>query len=281
MNDVDKLYPALSALAEGQIKGCTLNALGKCAHQKDCRYLRLADCCDMVRNGWPRWSVDPYHYLATLDQFVSTFNNDLAARRNVWRKLSGSPSQFLDTVVEAAWALQFRDSGLSVAIETPFDSKNADFLLTHNGNSYWLDVLSVDVNKRDSCTEKPADSVAKQRGSEKSTTSIIVGKATEKYRSKFREAVKCGSLKGSSVGVLLCVMKSERAVLSPLLPNALGSAESSLVHAMFDKQDPAFTLVLVHTLRPREHSDLLQPVPVAKWTRSGGDAFGWLFSTLL
>jgi hypothetical protein len=96
----------------------------------------------------------------------------------------------------------------------------------------------------------------------------LADKAREKYGKKFWQAVKFGSLKGCRVGVLLCVLKSEKVVLPSVLPN-LHNVE--IPPSLFDASSPGLDLVWVHALRPHTDSGILQPVLLAKWTRNASE----------
>lgn len=274
--NVDDRYPALSSLA--QCQGCTLNALGKGSQRVDNKYLRLNDCCDMVLNDSPRWSVDPYHYLATLDEFAKRLQGDDSVRRKIWDKLvggspvGGGPSVFLDTVAEAAWYLYFLDSGQSPVLEEPFDpsnpnSKDADIVLTLNGTKCWLDVLNVDFNGGSLPSANPNTSFI-GRPTREDIEAQLVKRATKKYDTKFKDAVKTGHLQNASVGILLCLMKSEPKIISSFFVDLENGTELPPPTNLFGDRRPKFWLVWVNTLRPRLNSDVLQPLPILTWVNN-------------
>ncbi|MGA2222578.1 MAG: hypothetical protein ABSH21_12535 [Verrucomicrobiia bacterium] len=322
---MDGLYPALSKLAE-ETKGKTLCSLGmsaltgnygkvsqcgqsfgECAHQKkkgnevlcdkprascdwqkDTSFLRFVDCCYMVQKDFSDcW---PHYYLATVNEFVSKIS-DRAVRKRVWHKLRGSGSQFLDTVVEAAWALHFWDKKIDFKLDEQFDRSNpqsgdADFCVHHKGGSYWLEATNVDLIKHDVPIVKPSDPSAEQPKTKRTTISILVERAERKFREKFAVNPEPTSLKGASAGILLSIQSSLRAVMSPLSTapeKILAGDQSPLVADMFKKfanNNPALSLVLIHWLGDFAASGTLRPGYFVAWQPSGDDQFGWLLKTL-
>jgi len=275
--DVDARYPALSSLAESQ--GRTLNTIAKGAHLSDLRYLRLADCCNLALSDSPRWGIDAYNYLATIDEWVRRFESDALACKKVWQKLvGGSPSVFLDTVVELAWGLYFLDQGLPVSLEHQFDpldptSKDADVVVTWGGTKYWLDILNIGPNKPDPPLEtQGAPLIWRPTAGRDEVAVSLSNRAKLKYDDKFKSAVRSGSLVGSSVGVLLCVLKVEKSVIPQFFSALVHRLETPPPPGLFDEQHPGLSVVWVHTLRARDKSDLLQPSSIVKWSR-GPDVF--------
>jgi hypothetical protein len=134
--DIDDLYPHLSALAKSQNK--TLNRFGKDAHNPHRNYLGLGDCCWFILNKRPRCrSGDPYNYLATVDECVKISSQ--TESRELWRRLGkGGHSTFLDTVVEAAWAIYFKGKDCMVKMDVPLpgSEKKADFMVTIHGKRW-------------------------------------------------------------------------------------------------------------------------------------------------
>lgn len=229
---------------------------------------------------WPRY------YLATVNEFVSKISHR-AVRERVWHKLRGSGSQFLDTVVEAAWALHFREKRIDFKLDEQFDrsslqSGDADFCVHHEGRNYWLDVTNVDLIKHDVPIVKPSDPRADQSKKKKTTMSILVKRAETKFGDKF----KANSLQGDSAGILLSIQSSLRAVMSPLstAPEELLTGDQSpLVADMFKKfanNSPALSLVLIHWLGVFDASGALRPGYFVAWQPNGNDQFGWLLKTL-
>jgi hypothetical protein len=149
--DIDAQYPALSSLA--QEHRYTLKKLGKMTQPTKIGYLGLGNCCYEILNNAPRWAgCDSYNYLFTLDKFLNKLPIENPAHQKLWRKLTGNQSVFLDTVVEAAWALHFWDKGLSALFEQLLDpskptGKDADIVVILDGTKYWLDALSVDFDQ--------------------------------------------------------------------------------------------------------------------------------------
>lgn len=209
----------------------------------------------MVLNNFPRWSnADHYNYLATIDEFVSRLCPK--QRDSVWHKLNGSDSQFLDTIVESAWALYFWDNGISVDLEKKFDPSrpelgDADFYIFHEGLSYWLDATSVAFCRRPNSREELIATLAKR--------------AKDKYRVKFTSAATSAHLKCSSVGVLLCVLRREPSVFPLLVSDLCENVQFPAPPTLFDDQRPSLTLVCVHTLSSDRRSDVLRPSPIITW----------------
>jgi hypothetical protein len=266
--DVDALYPGLSALAKS--RGKTLNELAKFATSKRDGYLSFADCCWFVFNELPRCrSGDPCNYLATFDKYVNTFG----PTSKKWKRLfSGPSSTFLDTLVEAAWALFFKDKGFTVRLEERFDpsdqgSKDADLVVTIEGKQWWLDVLSIGANTPKASTIS-SDMPSLGRRSIDAVVDDLVCRVRKKYNEKFKDAIRAGLLDGLSVGILLCVFKKEPSVIPQLISELSNGEELEPPSSLFDRLR-GLDLVWVHTLRPQEGSDVLQPVPLCRWTLNG------------
>jgi hypothetical protein len=270
--NVDAQFPALSFLAQSKGREKTLNQLGKDAHPKDDKYLGLADCCQAVLNDRPRWVVDEYNYLATLNEFISRLPDNPGVRKKIWDKLKniGHPTAFLDTVVEAAWALYFWDNSIPTdGLEMQLDpskpkGKDADIVLTCKGIKYWLDAYSVQLDQQ---LEYLISSMKARKVSRPPYQEIITeltAHAKKKYDDKFKATVNSGSLRGSSVGVLLCVLKAEKIVIPPL-SHTLGVEES--LPPELSETCPGLDIVWIHTFRLRKGSDLLKPIQIRKWIR--------------
>jgi hypothetical protein len=271
--DVDHLYPHLSALAKSQ--RTTLNELGKRANPQHNNFIGLADCCWIFlnHNKYARWAnAGSANYLATLDEHLKALA-DLTVCKKFWRKLvKRNSTSFLDTVVEAAWAIYLRDKGYTVQDEVPFDptgkksKKDADLVVTIDGKDWWLDAFSMGANQNNPLGSIPA--VPFQRSLD-TVVDELAKKACNKYDDKFKAVIRSGLLKGSSIGVLLCVIKREQSVIPKFFPQLLNGTKVQAPLFLFDTKRPSFDLVWVHTLRSREGSDILKPYELCKWMRKG------------
>lgn len=274
--NIDAKYPALARMARSQ--GYTLEALGRGAHFKRDKYIGLADSCDLALKDSPLWAnADHHNYLATLDAFVNRLLPNNVACKKIWGKLVGASSAFLDTVVEAAWALHFWDNNVHAVIEKPFNpsyarSKDADLFVTIDGRNFWLDALNVGPNRPYLPAPKaiprwvglaPFEEVA----------SKLAWRAKTKYKEKFKDAIRSGQLQRSSVGVLLCILKMEKVVLPQFLADPLMNAKMPPPAILFDEQSPFFDLVSVHTLRGNDDTNLLRPVGILEWIRPSAEGF--------
>ena len=266
--DIDSKYPALSRFARTQ--GRTLKQLAKEAQPHD-DYLKLTDCCQFVVNKVPRWShADCYNYLATIDELFNRLGPNQELQKKFWNKLRGrgSSSTFLDTISEAAWALYFSDEGRTYSIEVPFydsnqKTKDADISVSIDGSDLWLDVVNVEFRplsaKRNNNFFMP--SVEK---SQKYVISKLKKKAISKYDKKFKHAILSGTLTGASVGVLICISKSEASVMLPFRENLHQPPPIDL----FSDNRPGLNVVCVHTLAACANADYLLPLPIFTWARS-------------
>jgi hypothetical protein len=279
--DIDAQYPELSALAKS--KGKTLRQLAGEAQAHD-RLLEFRDCCDLVRMGAIGSGAPEHHnYLATLNEFTKQLHSDSRAFRSIWRKLlmksTATQSQFLDTVVEAAWALSFWERGLVPDLEQPFQedlsqpkppgqSKNADFLLTRDGIDIWLEAYSVQLPRRDT-----SHSLFVPSTEELAVT--LAEKAKNKYKKDFRRAINEGGLRDCKVGVLLCVIKSGPIAHPPLWLKSFDKVATP--PGLFDGTTPGLEVVCVHDLQARPGSDILQPVVLGKWSRPSSEINWWPF----
>ncbi len=269
--NVDQCYPALASLAATH--GRTLSELEKCSHSKGESFLSLGDCLSMVAGRWPTLQVGgPHHYLATLETCLGRLPPE--ARDGFWHKLNTAPSGFLDTVVEATWAIYFWDRGVLVAVEEPFDrsngdGKNADFVVSRLGKKYWLDAKCIHPSQSHNSPSRRPET--KER-----VIHFLATEARRRYREKFSGAEKSGQLGDSSAGVLLCVHAFEPSVIPPLLSDILDGTKLPAPPCLFDWRHPNFGTVCVHTIRPRGDSLLLGPVCLGMWTRSESDGLDWL-----
>jgi len=261
--DIDAQFPALSTLAHSH--GITLNDLAKSGRADEDEYLRLPDCCYMVQKTKHRWVVDARNYLATFDEFIRRLPDDYS-RKKIWRKVaSRNSSEFLDTVVEAAWALEFWDNGNTPVLEQRFDpsnrdSKDADIVVVLDGVKHWLDAKNIQLSK----TKFPvatADNPFVQTRSPQDIIRALAAKAKAEYQKKFGAAIQSGFFKNDALGILLCVLKSESQVLIPLVVDVPNSTPPEGLLG----NKPGLNKVLIHTLRPHSNSDVLRPIVVADW----------------
>jgi hypothetical protein len=255
--NVDFQYPALSSIAKTQ--GFTLQQLAENACLQSDKLLRLCDCCQMARDDYPHWRVDHYHYLATIDEFIKKLQGNDHAQMMIWQKLVSdklfrkTPSIFLDTVAEAAWAIHFINGGWQIKLEVPFQNKNADIVLVIKGKEFWLDVINVELHHIHRSKEGIISAIAKR--------------AIKKYTNKFKKAVLSGPLQGASTGILLCFLKSEKYVVPPLLIDYLHGAELPPPPELFSSKNIGLDMVWGHTLTSLHDKEYLQPEPLIKWFR--------------
>ena len=263
--DVDALFANLSNMAKSN--GTTLNELAKSANVSKHTYLKLADCCLFVRDEMPRFTNgDPFNYLATLDEYAKRPDR---THSELWESLQKGPhSKFLDTLVEAMWAIHFTRKGIAVSLKVPInpsskDSKDVDFFIMLNDKEWWLDAISVGPN------QLRANSVACNGyqclglPSIESAVSRIAKKAEKKYRKKFSKDVKSGFIADSSAGILLCLMKEH----SPLDVAFCASHGRIAVEPPpnFFNNKPGLGLVLIHTIRVQDEQDVLEPFSLYRW----------------
>ncbi len=259
--NIDFQYPALSSLAQSQ--GATLEQLALSACPQTDKLLRLCDCCQMARDDYPRWRVDYYHYLATIDELIRRLQCNKLAQIKVWQKLVSqnlfrkTPSIFLDTVAEAAWAIHFINGGQQVKMEMPFEtgtnSKDADVVLIIKEKEFWLDIVNVELHHI--------------HRSREAIISALANRAIKKYTDKFKKAVLSGSLQGASTGILLCFLKSEQSVIPLLLLDYLHGADIPPPPNLFSESNIGLDMVWAHTLTPSPDKEYLQPEVLLKWYR--------------
>jgi hypothetical protein len=267
--DVDALYPSLSALAK--IHNKDLNGLAKSSSMSHHTYIGLADCCSYVFNDRHRWAnADCANYLATLNEYVRQLGPLQA--EHVWGQLiKGAESTFLDTLGEATWYLHFKNEGHSVAVHVPFDDTNlssgdADLVVTVGTKQWWLDVYSIGATR----PNLPRKDQSPYPFSGRTLDSIVteIGKrAIKKYHSKFKKAVRAGHLKGRLLGLLICILKREPTFLLPLTDGRRDGHEVSPPSNLFRQDQTGLDMVYVHTLRARVGSELLRPLVLCKWQR--------------
>ena len=276
--DIDIQFPILSLLA--QKHKYTLKELSKMAPITKDGYLGLSDCCYVITNNVPRWlGGDAYNYLFTLNKFLNELPDVNNEHEKIWKKITGSQSSFLDTVIESAWVLHFRSKGISVHFEEPLpDGKDADIMFVLNNTTYWLDVLNISLDKsRFSVTTldtssidwpirgEQIDAFAKKafiqpQPSPQELIEELAKRAVDKYKRKFKENVISGAIQDSKVGILLCVLKAEKYMV-PLFFRPFSSPPPIL----FSDKTPGLKVVWVHTLRPDANSDLLIPNQILPW----------------
>jgi hypothetical protein len=257
----DEEFPALSAMARSN--GHSLRALTEEADLGDeNRVLTLREWCYLwMREDGP-W---PSYYLGTLEQFVRSIPMSASPAKALWHKLAAPrSSEFLDTVVEAAWYLHLSKTGSAPKLEEPFlpnepSAGNADFVITRGDRTYWLDSTSINPSELDppnECGFVPSASRA---------AALFANRARRKYDRKFRKHVEAGRLNGAYVGILLCVLKGERVVLPPLLFGHESSVPPPV--DLFDDRYSALVVVAIHSLRA-DAGGILRPLSHLLWARS-------------
>ena len=265
--DVDVEFPNLSEFVRSKTKK-TLTECGAVGGPKNHQLWTLETSCWSVLTERMRWRVDPYQTLKTLDEFIRRLPPRTPTRR-IRDKICGKESEFLDTVVEATWALHFWSNGNDVTLEQPLDSnkpkgKNADVVVILNGIRYWLDATSVQLSEQEfpMATSDNPDLFFKMRPSEE-VVDKLAEKAKAKYKEKFEPAVHSGRLKNELVGILLCVVKSESIVLPAFDLGRLPPPPPP--QGLLDNNRPGLNLVWVHTLNASQDSEVLQPWVFAPW----------------
>src|SRR5258708_3782223 len=222
--DVDTLFPHLSTFVQPKTKGF-LNQRGLEGEPRNGEYWNLGSSCWAVLNNQVKWSFGPHEELKTLDEFIHRLPEKTPIRR-IRDKICSKGSEFLDTVVEATWALHFLTNGNNVSLEEPLDTsklagKNADLVVTLGGVKHWLDATSIQLSEKDFPVATVADPCAQLRSSKdvspKAFADVFADKARDKYRKKFNGAVRSGLFQNEIIGILLCVVKSEQVVRPDVL----------------------------------------------------------------
>src|SRR5579871_4037534 len=114
--DVDAQYPNLSSFVSSKTRP-TLNQIGvNAALTNDNDYFSLESSCWAVLTDQPNWRGGPHQTLKTLDEFIRRLPPNTPTRR-IRDKICSKGSEYLDTVVEAAWALHFWAQGIEVHLE--------------------------------------------------------------------------------------------------------------------------------------------------------------------
>lgn len=256
--DLDLNYPALSRLANDN--GLSLSAIAATARDHD-GYITLADCCQLASRNAP----DCYHYLATLDRFSELLKNDAQSRKTVWKKIyRQKESSFLDAIAEAAWVIYFDSIGAKYEVEVPFsndpNSKNADIKL---GN-IWLDVVNIKLRPlsktRESGLVFPNSEVA-----QKNLLLELRKRAIKKYNEKFKGVIELGLLSNPSVGILICIIKSEKAVIFPFMHEIMEGIPIQIPPDLFSKSPRGLNVVQVFRLAPKDQHGYLEPKVIFNW----------------
>jgi len=270
--DVDAVFPNLSALVQSETKQ-TLNQHGVNGKPTNDDYWNLKSSCWAVLNDRIRGRGGPHQTLKTLDEFIRRLPSSTSTRKkkSIANKIcSGSQgSQFLDTAVEAAWALHYWENGIDTHLEEPLNTSNikknnADLVITLKGTKYWLDAISVKLSnsKFHVRTSQTPLSELMAGPSKESVLAELAYRAKNKYREKFGEYVHSGLFKGDGIVILLCVFKAEEVVLpvfdySNLLP-------PPAPEGLFDDESSGLNLVIVHTLDAKANG-ILYPHILAYW----------------
>lgn len=271
MVNLDSAFPALAELAR-QNKA-TLDDLANAATDHP-GYLILGDACQMVRKDWGRWShADARDYLGTLDLFLVKHPMPTKTQKAFWKKINtGTDSQFLDTICEAAWGLHFAQLCLPFVFEAKLDpglkqGPDADFRLDQPEGSLWLDVTSGEV-------ERPSIDPPQVRipgfafapYSRDAAVAIAHKKAAAKYRDKFEPVIQKGHLKGDSVGVLLGFPKMEKNLFPGLMVDLLLGQPIQAPDGLFGDARPGLGLVWGFTLTRDSSGAYLVPSLVFPWS---------------
>ena len=148
--DVDAKFPSLSSFVQRKRKR-TLNEYGKDGELKNDDYWSLKSSCWAVLSDQRKWRDGPHQTLNTLDEYIRCLPPTTPVHEIITGICAEKKSEFLDTVVEATWALQFWANGVNVNLKQPFGPKNrkgetrknADFVVTLDGIKYWLDATSI------------------------------------------------------------------------------------------------------------------------------------------
>jgi hypothetical protein len=263
-------YPLLAALVSTHGR-TTLEALAKPPAARKPINLGSASWLAREAESTTGGAGDGLTYLKTFEAFLSLFPENEAARESLWKKISNpAGSSFLDTVGEAAMAVHLRRNGSVVSVEVPFDpsipgGKDADIVLDIGGTRYWLDVISI-LPPEPVLDLEPDGSPFPLR-SRAELAEEFARRISTKYLAKFSEAVATGPLAKAPVGVLVCLLKYEQAIV-PFLPELLTGTEiSDQPPEWLWRDHPNLVLGWVHTLRATADG-LLAPVPVLKWSHA-------------
>ena len=262
--DLDALFPCVSRLVHSRGR-MTLNQRGAAGEpDSEEALLTLDSCCWDVLTRQPEWpGGGPFHYLATLDEFMRR----LPARApigSIRNKVCSKGSGFLDMVVEAAWALHFWEKGCQVSLERPLDprrpkGRNADFVVPVGDGRCWLDATSASLDD-DKFRTSLGYGVTTLRH-DNDPVAELARKARAKYEDKFEMAAVSGILGSDLIGILLCDIKADD--VSPHL--LLSKPEPP--EWLFDDERPGLDLVCVHRLRPAGDASIVRPQVLTVWQR--------------
>ena len=271
--DVDALFPNLSSLVQAKTKKtfCQQGIDGKPENDD---YWNLKSSCWSVLTDEPKWKCGPHQTLKTFDEFIRLLPPDtyISKRKSIANKICSSPqgSQFLDTLVEAVWALHYWPNGTNVSLEEPLTNsgKDADIVVVLDGTKYWLDATSVKLstNKFPIRTSKtPFNELMSvpSNSHKEDVLAELAHKAKEKYQDKFGKGVRSGLFNGEAIGILLCVVKSEDVVLHNF--NYGNPPAPPTPEGLFDDESLGLSLVNVHTFESYPNSDILHPKVLADW----------------
>jgi hypothetical protein len=267
--DLNAAYPALSRLAIANRK--TLADIADTANHHD-NYITFRDCLKFALNDFPGWSVDFYHYLSTLNEFISILPSDTKVQRKEWNRINRTnESAFLDVVAEAAWTIHFHDKSLAYSRDVEFNasqpnSGDADFRLNLGSLDLWLDVVNIELAPLKSNSGPRSNSfniaVAQER-----LLSKLAERAVKKYNKKFKPHIMSGSIQNASVGILMCIVKSEQHVILPFAYEFEHNMYVPPPNNIFSDQHPGLDVIWVHRLSPRNSQGYLVPRPLFCWLK--------------
>jgi len=159
--------------------------------------------------------------------------------------------------------------GADFTIEEPFDksdtkSKNADIKLRLDGKEIWLDVVNIEFSplglKQGMRSVSFNTSIAQEQLLLK-----LKKRAIEKYNKKFKNAIKSGALQNANVGVLMCVIKSERDVMLPFMYELSEGITIFPPVDVFSESSVGLNFILIFRLGPKENCEYLEPIPIFQW----------------
>lgn len=267
--DADALFPNLSSLVQSKTKQ-TLCQYGVNGKPQNDDYWNLKSSCWAVLTDQIHLRCGPHQTLKTLDEFVRLLPPNTPTGRIKDKICSNSEgSEFLDTVVEAAWMLHFLKNGFNVELEKPLDTKkpkgsNADIFVILNEIKCWLEATNVKLSTNNfpiRTSTTPFNGLM-SGSSKEHILAELAYRAKEKYKKKFGEGVRSGLFKDEAIIILLCVFKCEEIVLHNFDYGNLPAPEAP--EGLFDDESRGLNLVRVHTLDPST-DDVLCPHPLADW----------------
>jgi hypothetical protein len=270
--NVDNLFPHLSQFVRPKTKR-SLQDYSERGELKGEGYFNLKSSCWFVRTGQTESRGSPHQTLKTLDEFIRRLPHEVLCDKirckNLMRKICRrKESEFLDTVVEASWALHYWENGYHVFFEQPLDpnnprGKNADLVVTLGGVRHWLDACSIRLDDADFPKPTHENPSVHQR-TPNEVYAKLAAKAKKKYKIKFRQAARSGHFKNDTVGILLCVFKSESIVTRAF---GFGHSPAPPPPGKLFQDEPELKLVRVHTLNASQGSDILLPCIYADWKK--------------